>query len=94
MLGVESNDALTGGAGGGLDANTLGEGLGQQSVGVCFAQVVLGEEGELMQVSGGLDVVGGHALFFHLLAIVGDIVPDMLDLLDKALILPSADLFG
>ena len=93
MLGVESNHALAGGAGGGLDAYALLQRLAHQAVGVGHAQVILGDEGQLMQIVPAFDVIRGYALFFHLLAVIGHVVPDVLYLRDKALVLPGFDLF-
>ena len=71
VLGVEGHHAAAGGAGGGVDADTLGQGLGQQAVGIALPQVGLGDKGQLMQVLDAVDVVGGHALLVHLGAVIG-----------------------
>ena len=93
VLGVEGHHPLAGGARGGLDAHALLQGLGYQPVGVGLPQVGLGDEGQLVQVVAGADVVRGEALLLHLLAVVGHIVPDVAHLLHKPLILPGLDLF-
>ena len=93
VLGVVGHHTLAGGAGGGLDADTFAQGLGHEAVGVALPQVILGDEGELVQILDALDVIGGHTLGFHLLAVVGDIVPNMLDLFDQAFTLEGAQLF-
>ena len=93
MLGVEGHHPLAGGAGGGLDAHAVLQGLGHQAIGIGLPQVGFGDKGQLMQVFRPLDVLGGQALGLHLLAVVGHIVPHMLYLLDQTLVLPSLDLF-
>ena len=50
VLGIKSDDALSRGAGGGLDAYAILQGAGHQAIGICLAQVVLREEGELVQI--------------------------------------------
>lgn len=50
VLGIEGDDALPRGAGGGLDAYTILQGAGHQAIGICLTQVVLREEGELVQI--------------------------------------------
>ena len=92
VLGVEGHHPLAGGARGGLDADAVLQGPGQQAVGVGLPQVVLGEEGELVEVLHALYVVGGDALLLHLLPVVGDGVPHVPHLLDQALVLPGQDL--
>ena len=92
VLGVEGHHAAAGGAGGGVDADTLGQGLGQQAVGIALPQVGLGDKGQLMQVLDAVDVVGGHALLVHLGAVIGDVIVDVADLLDQALALQSPQL--
>ena len=93
VLGVKGHHPPSGGAGGGLDADTVLQGLGQQAVGVCLPQVVLGKKGQLVEILHAPDVLGGEALFLHLFAVVGDVVPDMAHLLYQALVLPGQDLF-
>ena len=93
VLGVKSHDPLSGGAGGGVDTHAFGAGHRHQAVGIVVPQVGLGGEGQLIQVGGGLDVLGSHALFLHLLAVGRDIVPHMAHLLNQALVLPGLDLF-
>ena len=75
-----------------MDADTLGQGLGQQAVGIALPQVGLGDKGQLMQVLDAVDVVGGHALLVHLGAVIGDVIVDVADLLDQALALQSPQL--
>ena len=75
-----------------MDTHAFGAGHRHQSVGIVVPQVGLGGEGQLIQVGGGLDVLGSHALFLHLLAVGRDIVPHMAHLLDQALILPGTNL--
>ena len=75
VLGVERYHAAAGGAGGGLDAYAVGQGLGQKSVGVLIPQIGFGEEGQLMQILHATDVVGSQPLFLHQGAIVGHVVP-------------------
>lgn len=92
VLGVEGHHAAAGGTGGGVDADTLGQGLGQQAVGIALPQVGLGDKGQFMQVLDAVDVVRGHALLVHLGAVIGDVIVDVADLLDQALALQSPQL--
>ena len=92
VLGVEGHNPLTGGAGGGVDADALRHGLAHQAVGICLPQVVLFQEGQLVQVVNTLNILGSHALFFHFFAVVGHIVPNVLYLLYQAFILQSTKL--
>ena len=92
VLGVVGHHALAGGAGGGVDADAFAQGLCHEAVGVALAKVILGDEGELVQVLNALDVIGGHSFGFHLLAVVGDVVPHMLDLLHQTFTLEGTKL--
>ena len=94
VLRVEGDDALARRAGGGLNAHAFFLRFAHQAVGIGEAKVVLGEERQLVQIGGTLDVLGRNALFFHLLAVIGYIVPYMLHLLDQALILQRFELFN
>ena len=94
MQGVEGHDALSRGAGGRLDAHAVLEGLAHQAVGICLPQVGLAEKGQLVQIVDGLDVVGGDALFLHLFAVVGHVVPDMFYLLEQTLVLQPRDILA
>jgi len=58
-----------------------------KSVGISLAEVILGQEGELVDVVDALDILGFDTLFVHQIAIVGDIVVDIFDLPDDLLIL-------
>ena len=91
---IESDDALAGGAGGGLDADTVLQRDRQQAVGISLPEISFGEEGELFQIIHRLDIVRGDALFFHLFPVVGDIVPHVTDLLHETLGLDGPDLFA
>ena len=92
MLGIERHHPPPGGTGGGLNAHTVRQGLGQQAVGIGIPQVVLGEEGQLIEVLHALDAVRRDPLFLHLPAIVGHVVPHVPHLLYQALVLPRQDL--
>ena len=46
-----------------------------------------------MQIRNALDIIGGNALLFHLLAVIRHVFPNMLYLFDQALVLPGKDLF-
>ena len=63
-----------------------------QPMGVGVAKIRLAQEGQLVQVIHALDISGGQALLLHLGAVVGDVVPHMLHLLDEAFVLPCQDL--
>ena len=92
MLGVEGDDALAGRAGGGLNAHAVLQRTRDQTVRIGFAQVVLGDEGQLVQVVDALDIVRRYALFFHLLTVVRHVIPHIAHLLNQALVLPCEDL--
>ena len=93
LLSVEGHHPLASGARGGLDADAVLQGHPHQPVGVSIPQVRLGEEGQLVQVVAGLDIRRCDPLLLHLFAVVGHVVPHMLDLLYQALVLPGLDLF-
>ena len=92
VLGVKGHHPAAGGAGGGLNPHAVPQGRGQKAVGVGVPQVVLGEEGQLVEVLHAPDVLRGDPLLLHLFAVVGDLVPDMADLFDQALVLPGQEL--
>ena len=92
FLGIERNNALAGGAAGGLDADAVGKGSGHQTVGIRFAEVILGEEGELPEVIAGLNVAGFETDGLHFVAVIVVIVPDVIDGVDETFVLPRADL--
>ena len=81
FLRVEGDDALARRARSRLDADAALQGGRKKTIGVRFAQVVLCEEGEQADVVEALDVLGRDALFFHLFAVVGHVVVDVLHLL-------------
>jgi len=93
MLGVKGDDALAGGAARGLDTDAFGEGFAEQPVGIGLAQVVLADEGKLVQVLDALDVLRLHVVFVHLLTVVGRVFIGVADGLYKTLALPFSDLF-
>ena len=93
LLGVEGDDALAGRAGGGVDADTFFQRLRKQTEGVCIPQIRLAQKRELIQIVAAVDILRRDALFLHLRAVVGDLVPDVPDLTDQTLILPGLDLF-
>ena len=76
-----------------MDADTVRKGHAKQSVRVSVPQVGFAEEGELVKIVDGLDIVQGYALFFHFLTVVGHVVPHMCHLLEEALILQSTQIF-
>ena len=94
MLGVEGDDAAAGGAAGGLDAHAVAQRNGQQAVGICLAQILLREEGQLVQIVYRADVAGLHALLLHEVAVVRHILIHALHRGDEALILPGPDLLA
>ena len=94
LLGVEGHNAATGCAGGGLDADTILQGLCQKSVRVGIPQIRLGEEGELVQVLNAVDVFGLHAFFVHQITVIGHIFVDMFDLFDQFFRLKLFDFFN
>ena len=80
-------------AGSGLDTDTVLEICSEQAVGICFSQVILGQERELADVIDTLDVFGLYTLLIHQIAVVGDIVIDVFYLLDNLLILDFENFF-
>ena len=91
-LGVEGHHALSGGAGGGLNAHRLREGNAQKAVGIRLPQIVLGKKREQVQVVDGLNVLRRDPLFLHLFPIVGDRIPHVPDLTKQPLVLEPDDL--
>ena len=87
VLSVESNNTSACCAGGGLDSNTFAFRNGKKTVWICVTKVVLAEKRKLVKIVNALDVVGGNALFLHLLSVIGNVVPDVLDLLYKSFVL-------
>ena len=81
FLRVEGDDSLARRARSRLDADAALQRGRKKAVGVRFAQVVLREEGEQADIVEALDVLGRDALFFHLFAVVGHVVVDVLHLL-------------
>ena len=93
FLCVEGNDALAGRAGGGLDADAVLEVGAQKSVGICFTQIVFGEERKLSDIIDTLDVLRLYTFLFHQIAVVGDVVIDVFDLFDDLFVLDFENLF-
>ena len=91
-LRIESNHTTAGGAGGGVDTYAVSQRSTEQTIGIRIAQVGFGQERQLVQIVYALDVIGRKAFFFHLLTVVGHIVPYMLDLLDQTLVLQGKHL--
>ena len=94
MLGVEGDHALTGGAGSGMDADAVLQVRTQQAVGIGIPQIRLAEEGKFMDVIHTFNIIRRDAFLLHQMTVVGDIVPDMLNLPDDLLILDFQDLFA
>ena len=91
FLGIECDNALAGGAGSGLDADAVLEVSPQKSIGIRYAQVFFAEERELFDVVYTLYVLGLYSLFVHEIPIVGDVVIDVLHLLNDLLVLDLKD---
>ena len=70
-----------------MDADTVLEVGAQKSVGICFAQVVFGEERKLFDVVDTLNVLGLYTFLIHEIAVVGDVLIDMFDLFDDLFVL-------
>ena len=68
-----------------MDAYAVLERYSQHPVGIGFAEVVLADKGQFVQVRDALDVVRCDAFFFHQLAIIRHMVPDVPDLFDQLL---------
>ena len=94
LLCVESDYALSGRAGSGLDADAFLEVCAEKAVGIGFAEVVFTQERKLMDVVYTLDVFRLNSFFVHQIAVVGDIVIDIFDLLDDLFVLDSENLLA
>ena len=94
FLCVESDNALSGSTGCGLDADTVLEVSAQKAVGIRFAEVIFGQERKLVDVIDALNIFGFHAFLVHEIAVVGDIVIDIFDLLHNLFVLDLEDLFA
>ena len=92
LLCIEGDDTFSGGAGGGMDADTVFEVGSHKSVGVSLTQVVLGQERKLSDVVNTPDVFRTDSLFVHQIAVVGHVVIDIFDLFDDFFILDRDDL--
>ena len=68
-------------------------GYTHQSVRIGIAQIILGQERQFMQILNTPDVIRRNALLFHLLAVVGHILPYMVYLLYQFFVLNGYDLF-
>ena len=75
-----------------MDAYAFFQRLCKQTEGICIPQTRLAQKRELIQIVAAVDILRRDALFFHLRAVVGDLVPDVPDLTDQTLILPGLDL--
>ena len=93
MLCVESDNALACCAGGRLDSDAVFEVCAEKSIGICLAQIRLGEEGQLVNILHTLDVLGFYAFFVHQVAVIFDVFINVLDLLDDFFILNCQYLF-
>ena len=94
MLCIESNDTLTRGSRCGMNTNAFGKGLAAKSVRISDTEVVLGQKRKLVKICRGFDVIGCQTFFFHLLTVVGNVVPNVLYLRNKSFILPCKNLFA
>ena len=75
-----------------MDADAFFQRLRKQTEGICIPQIRLAQKRELVQIVAAVDILRRDALFLHLRAVVGDLVPDVPDLPDQTLILPGLDL--
>ena len=57
-----------------MDAHHLAQRHGEHAVGVVEAQVLLGGEGEPMEVVEGLDILGDDPQLVELAAVAGDVL--------------------
>ena len=92
FLCIESDNALTGCAGSGLDADAVLEISAEKAVGIGFAEVVFAKERKLFDVVYALDVFRLNSFLVHQIAVVGDIVIDIFHLLDNLFILDLENL--
>ena len=76
-----------------MDADAVLQISAQQSIGICVPQVRLAEEGELFDVIHGFDIIRRETSLFHQMTVIGDVVPDMVDLFDELFILDFQDFF-
>ena len=92
MLGVKCNHTTTGGATGGLNADTIGQRLCQQAIGILILQVILGDKGQLVQILHTMDILRLYACCIHFIAVKFYIVIYILYLLDQTLALQCLQL--
>ena len=94
LLGIEGHNALSGGAGSGLNADAVLEIRAQKAVGIGFAEIVFGEERKFLDVVNALYVFRLYTFLVHQIAVVGDIVVDVFHLLYDLLVLDLQDLLA
>ena len=94
FLGVESDDALSGGAGSGLNADALLEVRAEKAVGIGFAEIVFAKERELFDVVYAPDVFRLYSFLVHQIAVVGNVVVDIFHLLYNLFVLDSENLLA
>ena len=93
LLCIESDNALAGCAGSGLDADAVLEICSEQAVGICFTKVVFGQERKFSDIVDTLDVFGFYTLLIHQVSVIGNIVIDVFYLFDNLLILDFENFF-
>ena len=92
MLGIKGNHAAAGGAAGRLNPHAVLQRNCQQAIGICLSQILLRQEGQLVKIVNGFDVIGSHSLFLHQMPVIRYIFIDSFHCGDQALILPGSNL--
>ena len=87
MLSVKCHNALAGSAACRVYSYAFAERSCEESVGVSFAEVCLGEEGELAEVFNAVDILGFNALFVHEVTVILNVFVNVLYLSHEALAL-------
>ena len=90
FLRVKCNNAFSGCTGSGMDTYTFFQVAAKQAIGIGFSEVVFGEGRELSEIVNGFDIVRCDTLFFHFLAVVRDIFPNVADLPEKLFVLDGS----
>ena len=70
-----------------MDADAVLQVCTQKAVGIGFPQVGFAEKRELMDIIHGFDVIRREPFFLHQMTVVGDVVPDVVNLFDELFVL-------
>ena len=92
VLCIECNHTTSRGSAGGLDPHTVPGRAGQKSVRICFSQIILGQERQLLKIIQSLNIRRRHTLLFHQLSVIFVMLIHVCYLLNQALRLQFLDL--